>query len=94
MAAFLLYCLEIELLPNGRPQLELTLFTTAVQGVGYLIFMAVANLLYTVGRASEGVLHPRDLNRRRRTMFALGTAVCVATPMLVPILVFLGRHRS
>jgi hypothetical protein len=95
MVAFLLYALEVEYLVRGDIRVEVTLITTAVQGVGYLVFIGIANLFYNLGRVSEQMLHPQDPDKYRKAMFALGTAVSVAVPLLVPVLLGVATsHHS
>ncbi len=76
---------------------EITLFTIAFQGAGYLLAMAVANLLYGLGALSEKLYRPKDRQAWRRRWFAIGLCFSVALPFLVPVLAWLhfaSRHRA
>lgn len=74
---------------------EITLFTITVQGVGYLLAMGMANVLFGLGALSEEVVRPKNVGRWRRSCFLLGLSFSVALPFTVPVLValrFAARH--
>jgi hypothetical protein len=74
---------------------EITLFTIAFQGVGYLFAMGVANITFGLGAFSEELLRPKNPERWRRACFLLGLCFSVALPFAIPVLValrFAGRH--
>lgn len=59
--AFAAYCLVCwTLLPRVVPavDIEITLFTTLFQGIGYLIAMGIANLCYLLGPLVETIVNP------------------------------------
>ena len=81
----------------GDDEIEITLFTTAFQTVGYLFMMAVANVCYYAGQLSESLVKPTDVDRYRRVTFRLGFWVSVLLPFGIPALVawkFLVRHSA
>jgi hypothetical protein len=69
---------------GAMPDAEITLFTTAFQGVGYLLMMVVANGCYSLGSFSERILKPTDLERYRRIAFRLGFGFSVLLPFSIP----------
>jgi hypothetical protein len=69
------------------PDAEITLFTTAFQGVGYLFMMAVANVCYLGGPFCESFIEPRNVDRYRRVTFELGFWFSVLLPFMIPALV-------
>ena len=74
---------------------EITLFTIAFQGAGYLFAMGVANVMFGLGAFSERIVLPKNVERWRRSCFLLGLSFSVALPFAVPVLValrFAGRH--
>jgi hypothetical protein len=67
----------------GDDEIEITLFTTAFQTVGYLFMMSLVK--------------PTDVDRYRRVTFRLGFWVSVLLPFGIPALVawkFLVRHSA
>src|SRR5438128_2077350 len=74
---------------GSAEETEITLFTIAFQGVGYLIAMGVANVLFGLGALSEKLVRPKNAERWRRTCFLLGLCFSVALPLAVPVLVAL-----
>jgi hypothetical protein len=69
--------------------IDVTLFTMLFQGVGYLIMMAVANILYFSGPRLELALNPDNVSRYRRITFGCGFWCSVFLPFTVPLLLFL-----
>ena len=82
IAAFLCYAAAFEARCTNVPEAEITLFTTAFQGVGYLVAMAIANVCFNLGRWSEAILRPRDPDRYRHRTYRLGLWFSVALPFL------------
>jgi hypothetical protein len=63
LLAFVAYVvLGHTILPDDA-EFEVTIFTMVFQGVGFLLAMGLANLLYFVGPLSERILRPRDPER-------------------------------
>lgn len=54
-------------------------------GLGYLVYMAAANVAYLIGPALEAWLKPADPTRYRRSAHALGFWGSVALPFLFPL---------
>jgi hypothetical protein len=87
LAAFSIYAWVVETRCAGAPDVEITIFTMAFQGVGYLVAMAVANVFYNLGRWSEVRLQPHDIASFRKWVWGLGLAISVALPFTVPVMV-------
>ena len=68
------------------PCVEITIFTTAFQGFGYLLAMGIANLCYFLGPLSERIIHPRDPAHFRQVVYRLGFWFSVLLPFSVPLL--------
>ena len=69
------------------PDAEITLFTTAFQGIGYLFMMAIANVCYFAGPLSELLSKPQNIERYRRMTFQLGLWFSVHLPFAIPLIV-------
>ena len=67
-------------------EVEITPFTVLVQGVGYLIMMGVANLLYSLGPLSERLVRPANADRYRQLCYRLGFWFSVLLPSSIPLL--------
>jgi hypothetical protein len=81
--------------PGSVEDTEITLFTIVFQGLGYLVAMGIANVLFGLGALSEELARPKNPRTWRRTWFLLGLCFSVALPFAVPVLVALrlgGRH--
>lgn len=66
---------------NWRGGLGSTIFL----GAGYLVVMGFANVCYLLGPAVEGWVKPADVDRYRRTAFAMGLWGSFAVPFLFPL---------
>jgi hypothetical protein len=75
---------------------EVTIFTTLLQGVGYLFMIGVANVCYFLGPLSERVVQPLDPERYRQMCFRLGFWFSVLLPFSIPALlaIFAVFHPS
>jgi hypothetical protein len=91
--AFLAYAAVLETRCAPVSDVEITIFTIAVQGVGYLVAMAIANLFYNLGSWSESRLRPLDVTRYRRWTWGIGVSFSVALPFTIPVLVAISRCR-
>lgn len=69
---------------DGRQIIAQTLF----MGVGYLVFMGVANIFYLLGMLSESVARPEDVDHFRERTWAIGFWGSIALPFLFPLAVF------
>lgn len=95
IAAFLCYAAAFELRCTGVPEAEITIFTTLIQGFGYLVAMGIANLCFTLGRWSESLVQPIEPDRYRQRVYQLGFWFSVALPFSIPLAVLLlGCARS
>jgi len=65
---------------------EVTIFTTLLQGVGYLFMIGVANVFYFLGPLSERIVRPHHPERYRRICFRLGFWFSVLLPLSAPAL--------
>jgi hypothetical protein len=87
--AFVCYVLVVDrgISIGTMPEAEITLFTTAFQGMGYLFMMAVANFCYFVGPLSESLVKPTNVDLYRRVTFQLGLWFSVLLPFTNPMIV-------
>jgi hypothetical protein len=86
LGAFLAYVVVLRFRCADDPEVEVTIFTTAFQGLGYLLAMGIANLCYGLGAWAERLLGPDDVESFRITTFRLGLAFSVALPFSIPLL--------
>jgi hypothetical protein len=86
IVAFGCYAAAFEVRCRGVAEAEITLFTTAFQGVGYLVAMAVANLCFNLGPWSERLLKPARPERYRKVAYGLGLWFSVLLPFSIPVL--------
>jgi hypothetical protein len=89
VVAFFCYAGALDIRCRNVPEVEITLFTTLFQGIGYLIAVAIANVFYNLGYWSERILKPHNPGRYRRTVYALGFSVSVALPFSIPAMILL-----
>ena len=93
IVAFIAYAVVLQNRCVPAPDVEITLFTTAFQAVGYLVAMAIANVFYNLGRLMEARLRPGDVAAYRKWAWGLGLGLSVALPFAVPIAVAITRCR-
>ena len=86
ITAFVAYLVVLSIFSNARKDVEVTVFTIAFQGMGYLFCMAIANVCYQLGPLSERWLHPKNPASYRRITFALGFWFSFALPFSIPML--------
>ncbi|MGY3213913.1 hypothetical protein [Mucilaginibacter sp. HD30] len=87
LLAFLLYCIVGEIVIAPYEEFEVTLFTTGFQGIGYLIMMLVANLLYNLGFLFDRLFNKQNSESFRLNLFQLGYWFSVVLPFSIPVLV-------
>ena len=92
LCAFVLMVLIVMLktITNNDPGykgVELTLFTILFQGIGYLIMMGIANLLYNLGAFADRRFNQRNSEVFRIRLFNLGFRCSCSLPFIVPVLV-------
>ncbi len=86
VSAFALYVAAFEAKCRNVPEAEITLFTTALQGIGYLLAMGCANVCFNFGRWAEGVMHPQNPARFRELTYRMGFWFSAALPFAIPLL--------
>lgn len=84
--AFIVYVVIGSVLLPADANFEITLFTTLLQGVGYLVMMGVANICYFLGPLLERVVLPSDPERYRRICYRLGFWFSLLLPFSIPAL--------
>jgi hypothetical protein len=92
-SAFLIYCIVGEIFVAPYEEFEVTVFTTAFQGVGYLIMMGIANVFYTLGFLFDHSFNKRNDEYFRERLFWFGYWLSVALPFSIPLLVVITHWR-
>jgi hypothetical protein len=67
---------------------------TLFLGTGFLVLMGVANVCFLLGPAVEGWVRPADVERYRRTAWAMGLMGSAALPFVFPLAnlaIFIGQ---
>jgi hypothetical protein len=85
LAAFVGMAIAGETVCAADPDFEITAFTIAFQAVGYAIAIAIANVFYGLGPATERWFKPQNLSLYRLVAFSAGATLSVAAPLLVPL---------
>jgi hypothetical protein len=93
VAGIVAYAVVLETRCLPAADVEITLFTTAFQAIGYLIAMAIANVFYNLGRWMEAVLRPDNVAAYRKWAWGLGVGLSVALPFTIPVAVAITRCR-
>ena len=83
--AFVSYVVLASVFGQYFNQLEITIFTTAFQAIGYLFAMIIANIFYFLGPVSELLLKPKNTELYRKTCFKIGLYFSVGLPFLIPL---------
>lgn len=85
------YGTVVEIGSSRMPEMdmEITVFTTIFQAVGYLVMMAVANVFYYLGPLSELLLKPNRPDRYRKIMFGMGYWFSFALPFTIPAMLLI-----
>jgi len=88
IVAFFLYVILASLLiePYDR-DFEITLFTTAFQGFGYLIMIGIANLFYFLGPFIDKQFNKEGNELFRSRLYNLGYCFSVSLPFLIPVII-------
>lgn len=88
--AFICYAiLGTKLIMPYDENFEITLFTIAFQGTGYLIMMVVANLFYNLGYWADKNYNKRNSGLFRHRLFNLGFWFSFALPFLIPLVIII-----
>ncbi len=91
--AFIMYAVlgSILIAPHvmagGEDDFEITIFTIAFQGIGYLVMIGIANLFYNLGPFVDKCLNKSGSERFRLRLFNLGYWFSCLLPFLVPLLI-------
>jgi hypothetical protein len=68
---------------------EVTLFTTAFQGMGYLIMILVANVFYNLGPLLDRLLNKKNSEKFRTNLYNIGFWFSFGLPFLIPVLIII-----
>jgi uncharacterized membrane protein len=85
ITAFMCYVLIGSMLFSDDIDFEITIFTTVFQGLGYLIMIGIANLLYNLGHFVEVLFKKTNNDEFRKQLFNLGYWFSVGLPFLIPL---------
>jgi hypothetical protein len=85
--ALIAYIIELAVFGDRIPGAEINLFVIALQAVGCLVFILLANAFYFLGALSERLPRMRSLESHRRLIYGWGFWFSVAVPFLGPLLV-------
>jgi len=89
LASFISYVLVVEFYANPKgADIEISIFAILFQGLGFMIILGIANLLYNLGAFSEKILNPVDVESYRNLTFRIGYYFSIILPIIVPPLVF------
>lgn len=89
ISAFILYAIlgSILIAPHDVLGFEITIFTIFFQGIGYLLFMLLANVFYTLGIALEEILNKKNNPVLRKRLYNLGFWFSISLPFLAPVMI-------
>jgi hypothetical protein len=82
--AFICYATVVWTFEGRIPGAEVTIFTTLIQGLGYLVIIGVANVFFFLGPIAEQVIRPTDPLRFRMLTYRTGFWCSVSLPFLIP----------
>jgi len=94
IAAFICYGIVIEIYGKNDPEVEITIFTTAFQAVGYLFMMLIANVFYCLGEFTEKRIQPDNVSAFRTVTYTLGFWFSVCLPFLAPLSAYLSLSQD
>ncbi len=89
MIAFVCYSLVVRYVIPPAPDVEITIFTILFQGMGYLIFMILANIFYSIGSFLEDIIKPKNTLLYRRRTFNTGLCFSCSLPFFTPIILLI-----
>ncbi len=84
LIAFAAYVTVVFVYEKRIPDADINFVTTVGQAIGYLVAMAIANIIYFAGPVSERILKPANLAAYRRLIWGLGFGFSVALPFVIP----------
>ena len=88
--AFVIYAALVWSFPDAVPDAEITAFTVLIQGTGYLLAMAVANVCFFAGPVGELLIKPAEPARFRALVYGIGKWFSVVLPFVVPVMVLVA----
>jgi hypothetical protein len=94
LTAFCIYATVISIWGQGLDDADITLFTTLLQAVAYLIAMGVANLCYYLGPVSEMIIRPKNPESYRSVTYRIGSWLSWGLPFVIPFLVAVQVHQA
>jgi hypothetical protein len=83
-----LYVATVERRCSDAPDAEITLFTTAFQGIAYLLAIVLANVCFNLGSWTEAHIQPRNPSQYRNLTYRLGFWFSVALPFSIPAIIW------
>lgn len=84
--AFILYVfVGVNFIMPYDDEFDITLFTIAFQGIGYLIMIVFANLFYSLGVTEDLNHNKENTDDFRKNLFNLGFWFSVSLPFLAPL---------
>ncbi|MEG1591003.1 hypothetical protein [Chryseobacterium sp.] len=84
--AFILYVIVgVNFIMPYDEEFDITLFTIAFQGIGYLIMIVFANLFYSLGVTEDLNHNKENTDDFRKNLFNLGFWFSVSLPFLAPL---------
>jgi hypothetical protein len=88
--AFMLYAILGSLLiaPHDN-DFEISLFTIFIQGIGYLIMIGIANILYGLGSIVDRSYNNSNAEQFRIKLFKVGFWGSICLPFIIPLLIIL-----
>jgi hypothetical protein len=86
ITAFIAYCIVDEIYIAPHEEFEVTLFTIAFQGLGYLMMMGIANLFYNLGYVADRLFNKKNKEVFRKNLYGVGYWFSFCLPFLIPII--------
>lgn len=95
IVAFTVYTiLGVILIMPHDTDFEITLFTIAFQGIGYIIMMLIANVFYSLGNRIDSDLNKENSAKFRKRLFNIGFGFSVTLPFLAPIMILITYYLN
>ena len=85
VGAFICYLAVLGIFSHSFPCAEVTIFTTVFQGIGYLLMVLIANVIYSMAPVVERAVDPSAPERWREKMYWLGSRFSYVLPFLIPL---------
>ncbi len=73
---------------------EITLFTIAFHGIGYIVMMLIANVFYSLGNRIDLDLNKENSAKFRKKLFNIGFGFSVTLPFLAPIMILITYYLN